>query len=182
MKSPNFSALLASTVIAAGLLASSSAMAAVDMFLKMSGVRGESVDKTHAGEMDVLAWSWGASTGTARTGKGLLPSSCVQDLSLTKFIDSASPQLIMNGVTGVVVPEAVLTVRKAGENPLEYLILRMNQVRVTSFSTGGSGGEDRLTENVTIHFESMRGEYRRQDPKGGSVAPVYFDVTSGLCK
>lgn len=174
--------MLASTVIAVGLLASSNAMAAVSMFLKISGVRGESVDRTHAGEMDVLAWSWGTSTGTARTGKGLLPGSCVQDLSVTKYIDSASPQLIMNGVSGAIAPEAVLTVRKSGDNPVEYLVLRMNQVRVTSFTTGGSGGEDRLTENVTIHFESMRGEYRKQEPNGSVSQPIYFDVVSGVCK
>ena len=35
-----------------------------------------------------------------------------------------------------------LTVRKAGKKPLEYLIIKMNKVMVTSVSTGGSGGED----------------------------------------
>lgn len=49
--------------------------------------------------------------------------------------------------------EAVLAVRKAGDRPYEYLVLRMTNVLVTSFSTGGSGGEDRLTENVTLRFQ-----------------------------
>ena len=43
---------------------------AVDMFLKIGDILGESVDKTHKDEIDVLAWSWGASnTGSAlKTG------------------------------------------------------------------------------------------------------------------
>ncbi|MCK9688689.1 type VI secretion system tube protein Hcp, partial [Scleromatobacter humisilvae] len=34
---------------------------AMDMFIKIGSLKGESVDKTHAGEIDVLAWSWGMS-------------------------------------------------------------------------------------------------------------------------
>ena len=32
---------------------------AVDMFMKIDDIKGESVDKTHKDEIDVLAWSWG---------------------------------------------------------------------------------------------------------------------------
>ena len=34
---------------------------AVDMFLKLDGIKGESLDATHKDEIDVLAWSWGLS-------------------------------------------------------------------------------------------------------------------------
>ena len=44
---------------------------AVDMYLKLTGIDGESSDSTHAGEIDVLAWSWGASqSGTMHLGTG----------------------------------------------------------------------------------------------------------------
>lgn len=162
---------LSAVVVAAGLFAASSAMAAVDMYLDMSGIRGESTGRP--GQMDILAWSWGASAGKAANGKGTLPAACVQDISLTKFIDAASPSLIMNSMTGAVAAQAVLTVERAGPAP-EYLVLSMTNVRVTSYSTGGSGGEDRLTENVSLHFETMTGEYT--PPKG---RPVSFTVSSG---
>jgi len=170
-------------IFVAGLFTSNSAMAAVDMFLKITDITGETRDPAHAGEMDVLAWSWGTSTGTARTVKGILPATCVQDLSVTKYIDSASAELIMNGATGVVAPDAVLTMRKAGATPIEFLILRMTNVTVTSYSTGGSGGEDRLTENVVLHFASLTGEYRRQKPDGSADTPIVFTISSGAgCK
>lgn len=182
MKHTRSGAMLMAVTVAVGLLVPTSAMAAVDMFLKMTGVTGESVDEWHRGEMDVLAWSWGASNGSARTAKGALPAACVQDLSFTKYIDSATGQLIMNGATGAVSAEAVLTVRKAGDSPFEYLVLRMTNVVVTSFNTGGSGGEDRLTEQVTLRFQSLRGEYRRMKADGTADRPVVFDIGGGNCR
>ena len=180
MKRQTFRAFLTTGVFATSLLAASNAMAAVDMFLKMDGVTGgESQDAKHKGEMDVLAWSWGQSTNGARTGRGKEPALCIQDLSLTKYIDSASPELIMNSMVGEVAQTAVLVVRKAGENPVEYLTLTMRNVTVAAYSTGGSGGEDRLTENVVLHFESMQGKYRRQDPKGGLGEEITFEIAAG---
>lgn len=40
---------------------------AVDMFLKMPPLKGESRDKKHGEEIDVLAWSWGAAIPARRT-------------------------------------------------------------------------------------------------------------------
>jgi type VI secretion system secreted protein Hcp len=180
MKRQIFRAFLTTGVFATSLLASSNAMAAVDMFLKIDGVTGgESQDDKHKGEMDVLAWSWGQSTGEARTGRGKGPAVCIQDLSITKYIDSASPELIMNSMVGEVAPTAVLVVRKAGESPLEFLTLTMRNVTVSAYTTGGSGGEDRLTENVVLHFESMQGTYRRQNPNGSPGQAFTFEVAAG---
>jgi type VI secretion system secreted protein Hcp len=62
---------------------------------------------------------------------------------------------------------ATLTVRKAGDKPLEYIVMEMKECLITAVSTGGSGGEDRLTENVTINFAEVSFKYQEQDPKGG---------------
>jgi len=64
------------------------------------------------------------------------------------------------------IKEAKLTVRKAGEKPLEYLIITMSDVLVTAVSTGGNGGEDRLTENVTLNFAVVKVEYAEQTATG----------------
>jgi len=168
---------LTTGVVATGLLASTNAMAAVDMFLKIDGVVGESVDAKHKGEIDVLAWSWGESTGTARTARGAVAVACIQDLSVTKFVDSSSPALIMDTMIGTVVPTAVLVMRKAGESQFEFLRFTMKNVTIASYQTGGSGGEDRLTENVVLHFESLSGEYQKQGPDGRpSGQPITFEL------
>jgi type VI secretion system secreted protein Hcp len=176
MKRQSWKGLFTSTVVATSLLAPTTALAAVDMFLKIGNIMGESQDSKHKGEIDVLAWSWGTSTG-ANTTRGKLPTACIQDLSLTKFVDSSTPELIMNGMTGEVSPSAVLVVRKAGTTPIEYLTLTMKNVTISAYSTGGSGGEDRLTENVTLHFESMTGKYVKQKADGSADTPITWDIS-----
>ena len=145
---------------------------AVDMFLKVEGIEGESKDKAHGKEIDVLAWSWGMSqSGTGHVGGGGGAGKVnVQDISLTKYIDKSSPDLMLACCNGKHFGEAKLTVRKAGENPLEYLIITMTDVLISSVSTGGSGGEDRLTENVTLNFAKVKVEYTEQTSKGGAGA------------
>src|SRR5262245_46142649 len=147
---------------------------AVDMFLKIDDVKGESRDDKHAGEIDVLAWSWGASqSGTTHSGTGGGAGKVnVQDLSLTKYVDKSSPGLLLSCCNGKHYKEAVLTVRKAGEKPLEYLKITMKELLISSVSTGGSGGEDRLTENVTLNFAEFKVEYSPQKADGSGDAAV----------
>jgi len=144
---------------------------ATDMFLKLTGIEGESVDKTHAKEIDVLAWSWGMSnSGTTHLGTGGGSGKVnVQDLSVTKYVDASSSALITACCKGTHIDDATLIVRKAGDSPLEYIKIHMSEVMVVAVSTGGSGGEDRLTENVTLNFAKFKYSYQPQDAKGGKL-------------
>jgi len=157
---------------------------ALDMFIKIDDVKGESQDKTHKDEIDVLAWSWGMSqAGTRHTGGGGGGGKVnVQDLSFTKYIDKASSSLADYCATGEQYKEAKLTVRKAGgKEPLEYFILTMKDVIVTGISTGGSGGEDRLTENVTLNFAKFKTEYQAQKADGtadGGKVEFEWDIAA----
>ncbi len=157
---------------------------AVDMFIKIGDLKGEARDKGHAGEIDVLAWSWGASnSGNAHMGGGQGAGKVnVQDLSFTKYIDKSTPDLMLNCCNGKHIPEAKLTIRKAGETPLEYLTITMNDLIVTSVSTGGSGSEDRLTENVTLNFAKVKVNYVEQTEKGaaGAKPQMGWDIAANV--
>jgi len=166
-------------IVVGALLTPSSAMAAVDVFLKLTGVQGESADAQHKNEIDVLSWSWGESTGTGKTKQGNVPQACIQDLALMKRIDAASPQLVMNSVTGVVATEGVLTLRKAGGEQQEFLTLKMTNVSVASYQISGSS--EVPTESVLLHFESMHGEYTRVDERGLPRPPIVFDISGRVC-
>ena len=143
---------------------------AVDMFINIDTIKGESKDAGHKGETDVLAWSWGLSqSGTFHTGAGGGSGKAnVQDLSFTKYVDAGSADLQLSCATGKHIAKAKLVVRKAGDKPLEYIIIELTQVLISSVSTGGSGGEDRLTENVTLNFEEVHFTYWTQDEKTGA--------------
>lgn len=156
---------------------------AVDMFIKIGDIKGESLDDSHRDEIDVLAWSWGMSqSGTTHMGGGGGSGKvAIQDLSVTKYVDKASPNLMKFCSNGGHIEEAKLTVRKAGGAPLEYIIITMKQVIVTSVSTGGSGGEDRLTENVTLNFAKVKYEYQPQKADGskdGGAIPYGWNIAS----
>ena len=141
---------------------------AVDMFLELDGIKGESVDKTHKDKIDVLAWSWGLSnSGTFHSGSGGGAGKAnFQDISITKYIDKASSDLMFHCASGKHIAKGTLIVRKAGEKPLEYLVFKFDKILVSSTSTGGSSGEERLTENVSLNFSKVEVAYKIQDEKG----------------
>jgi type VI secretion system secreted protein Hcp len=153
---------------------------AVDMFIKIDTVEGESRDKVHKKEIDVLAWSWGISnSGSAHVGGGAGAGKAnIQDISFTKWVDSATPKLALACCDGKHFANATLVVRKAGEKPVEYLKIKIEEVLITSISTGGSGGEDRLTENVTLNFAKVSLDYVPQDEKGaaGTAIPMAWSI------
>jgi type VI secretion system secreted protein Hcp len=145
---------------------------AVDMFIKIGDIKGESKDAAHKEEIDVLAWSWGLSqSGTFHGGGGGGAGKVnVQDISITKYVDSSSTALVVAACKGTHITQAVLTVRKAGDKPLEYIKITLDKVLVSSLSTGGSGGEDKLTENLSLNFAKFKVEYTKQADAGGKDA------------
>lgn len=149
---------------------------AVDIFIEFPGtatLAGETQDKVKGpkGGIDVLAWSWGLSqSGTFHSGSGGGAGKVnVQDLSFTKYVDASSAGFQSACCTGAHIPNATLTVRKAGTTPLEYIVIHMKKILVSSISLGGSGGEDRLTENVTLNFAEVDFNYLIQDPATGAA-------------
>jgi type VI secretion system secreted protein Hcp len=160
---------------------------AVDMFLKVTAkgkaVDGESTDSKHGGEIDILAWNWGLTqSGSTHMGKGGGTGKVnVQDLSITKYVDKASPTLLKLCCKGEYIDEAVLTVRKAGgDDPVEYVKLTLKDCIVSSVTSGGSGGADRVTENLSLNFASFNYEYTPQekDNSAGASIPAGWDIAA----
>lgn len=151
---------------------------AVDMFLVIKGLKGETKDATYSKEqgMDILAWSWGLSqSGTFHMGGGGgAGKASFQDISVTKWVDAASPNLISKCAKGEHFTDAKLIVRKAGGKQIEYIVIKLSEVMVTSVSTGGSGGEDKLTENISLNFAKFDFIYTPQKKDGSKDSEVNF--------
>jgi type VI secretion system secreted protein Hcp len=147
---------------------------AVDITLKIDGVDGESKIDGHEDEIDVLSWSWGLTqSGSMHVGGGGGAGKAnIQDVSITKYVDKASTNLLRKCCNGAHLKEATLTVRKSGESPVDYVVITMSPILVTSVSTGGSGGEDRLTENVTLNFAKVKFSYTPQMEDGSADAAI----------
>jgi len=174
--------ILASMVLSIVLILglSDNAFAAVDMFLKIDGVDGEAVDTVggHSNEIDVLAWSWGISQSGRHDGDdGEAGRVNVQDLSITKFVDKSSTDLYESLSGGEHFPEVILSVRTAGDPfVVDYLVYTLEEARVTSVSTGGSGGEDRPTETITLNFAKVKIEYTPQREDGSPEDTKTYDL------
>jgi len=149
---------------------------AVDMTIKIDKIDGESKLDKHQAEIDVLSWSWGmGQSGTFHTGGGGGAGKAdFQDLTFTKWVDSASHALQLACAEGEHIKEATLTVRKAGKKSLDYIIIKMKKLLVTSVTTGGSGGEERLTEQVSLNFANVEYAYVPQKEDGSGDTKKEF--------
>ncbi len=156
---------------------------AVDAFLKLNGIPGESKKDGHKDEIDVLSWSWGLSqTGTMGTGGGGGAGKVnVHDLSFTKQVDISSNLLHLACCNGKHIKDAILVMRKAGEKPLEYLKIKLYDILVTSVQTSGSS-QDLPLESCSLNFAKFEYAYQKQSASGAADGPAKtatWDVALG---
>ncbi len=169
-------------------------MAAVDYFLKIDGIKGESQDKTHKDEVDVFSFSWGMSQqGTGgKGGGGGAGKVAFHDFKVTKEVDLSTPKLWDACATGKHIASAVLTCRKAGGSPIEYWTITLTDVLVSSvlqhpptFEYGeesnqakGNTGNLVATETVTFNFAAYEANYKQQQKDGtaGGAVTSKFNV------
>ena len=151
-----------------------------DVFLKLEGIKGESEDHKHKGEIEITSWSWGAHNhGHGHAGTGLGSGKVeVQDVTLTKHMDVASPDLMKFCCTGKHIGTATLTCRKAGGEAVEYLTIELKDVLISNFSMSGSGHAV-PSEHLTLHFAKVHMKYTQQNEKGAKLATpeMKWDIT-----
>jgi len=152
---------------------------AVDVFLKLGTIKGESKDTAHPGEIDILSWSWGVSqAGTmGHGGGGGAGKANFSDLSIMHALDKASPVLMASCANGEHIAEGTLVARKAGKGQQEYLVIKMTDVLITSVQPSGSSEEP--MESVSMQFGKVDLEYKPQKPDGSLDAGLHFkyDIT-----
>lgn len=150
-------------------------MAAVDYFLKIDGIQGESLDSKHKGEIQLESFSWGETNpGTAHGGGGGGAGKVqMQDLHFVMQINKASPRLMLACASGKHIKQAVLTARKAGKAQQEFLVFKFTDLLVSSYQTGGSQHAEVLPmDQVSFNFARIELEYRPQKADGSLDAPI----------
>lgn len=174
--------LLSATLLAAALSASA---AAVDYFLKIEGIPGESKDESHRDEIEILSWSWGETQpglrnsatfgGGAGGGAGKVS---MQDFHFTMKVNKATPKLMLACAKGQHIPNATLTVRRASDpagDSSPYLKVTFSDLLISSYQTGGSSGDVIPTDQISLNFTKIKFEYIVQDT--GEVVEGEYDST-----
>ncbi len=148
---------------------------AFDAFLKIDGIKGESKDSKHKDHFDLLSFSWGvANTGSfGAGGGGGTGVVSVGDLHLTMHQNNASPKLNVACCSGEHFAKATLYVRKAGKEQIEFLTVDLEEVLISSYSSGGSaGGDGHVVDQFSLNFGKFKHTYKEQKPDGSAGAAI----------
>lgn len=164
-------------LLLAGALAAGAAApaAADDVFLKLDGVLGESTDARHKGEIDILSYTQAFTgpfaRGAAGTGAAAGKTIC-GPVTITKYVDVSSPDLILSVANGKHIPKAVFTFRRPGANQLEYYKVMLEDVVITEIEQSESKinpsnpAAVRASEKVSLMGRRFSFEYVLQAPDG----------------
>ena len=147
---------------------------AIDYFLKIDGVQGESADVKHKGEIQLESFSWSEASpaGAAPGAGGGAGKVHIHDLVVTMVVSKASPKLMLACATGKHLKEATLTARRRGKAQQEFLVFKFKDVVVTSYQTGGSAQADVPLDQASLGFAQIQLEYRPQKADGSLDAAV----------
>src|SRR5437762_7588357 len=143
-------------------------MAAVDYFLKIDGVEGESQVKGQEGAIEVLSFSWGASQSgnVAHGGGGGAGKVSMQDFHFTMRAGKATPKLFLACATGQHAKQAVLIGMRGGEAPQQFLKYELADVLISSYQAGGQPPADATPfEAVSLNFAKIQVEYKRSEER-----------------
>jgi len=153
-----------------------------DMFLSVNGARhgqisGEAQDEKHKNEVEVLGWSWGMQGKASLGGGGATGKATIRELRILKRIDKASTALMSALRTNEPIKEAVLTVRKTGKKPLEYLKITIEDGRVMALDieAGDATNSSAVVEKVTFSFNKISVVYTPQGPDGQALGSTSFE-------
>ena len=141
---------------------------ASDIFAKIGDIKGESLDDKHKDEIDVMSFSWGLSqTGTmAFGGGGGAGKAQFNDFNFSSNMSKASPKLFLACATGEHIKEATLSGRRAGgDNKVDYLVIKLTDVLISSYQTGGSNGGN-PQDQVSMAYAKIEFAYTSQDAEG----------------
>lgn len=146
---------------------------AVDMFMKIDDIKGESSDNSHKDEIDVMSWQWGiAQIGSSQIGGGSgAGKASVNDLTFVTHVEKSTAPLLKMSFAGTSFKKAQLVMRKAGGKPLEYMKIVMSNGLISNVSLSGSGSDTQMV-TVSLNFGKVDITYTPQAPDGSPGADI----------
>jgi type VI secretion system secreted protein Hcp len=148
-----------------------------EMFLKLDGIEGESLDSSHSGEIEIQRWGWITENHVrwdVNQG-GQSTKVDVQHIFLDKICDKASVTLHQNCVTGKHIKNGTITCRKNdGDQKFEYMILKLTDIMITKIEFSGDGDSQTLKETVGLSFAEFRMDYKLQNDAGTAQGSKSF--------
>ena len=174
---------LISAAMASSLL-SFNLSAAVDMFMKIEDIKGESQAPGHEDEIDILAWSWGTNhSAVMRPNSPTRYSNTAtnMDMTFSKKMDASSSDLFRACNNGKHLGDILVLSVDESRNLEPYLTIMFFDVTCTSYRVSSSGDDPVPTENVTLNFSKIEFKYQEQKDDGSQEGNVElgYDLAKG---
>jgi type VI secretion system secreted protein Hcp len=145
-------------------------MAKTNIYLKLEGIDGESIDEDHKQWIEITKFTWGTSNGaTFAIGQGgQATQGHVEEISIDKFCDKSSVTLFKNCTTGRHIPSGIISCLKLdGETRVQYMKIDLKDIMVKQVQWTGSGEDGILAESVHLVFAEFKETYKVQQDLGG---------------
>ncbi len=145
----------------------------MDIFLKIDGIRGESQDVRHTGEIELESFSWSETAATWPGGSGSGGGGRVQmeAFGVTMGVSRASPELFLAVAKGAHFKSAVLSVRHPGSTD-DFLKWTLSDIVVSAYRTSDVAGANRVTDGIILLFGKIEIEYHETTASGGLGPPI----------
>jgi type VI secretion system secreted protein Hcp len=150
---------------------------ALNAYLKLDGISGESNDRGHEDWIEVLSFSWGMALqgGRGAGGGGGAGKVTVHDITVSKRVDSSSPVLMKTCASGQHIKTGQLEVVRKGDRKQDpYLVIKLQDVLVSSFQQSASG--DSPLEGLSLNFTRLEEDFIPGDDRGGTGTPVVGEI------
>src|SRR5438128_8438383 len=151
-------------------------MAAVDYFVKMDVIDGESTDRGHEKWIPVMSFTFGASrTGSSASATGGAGAGKVQfqDFHFSSEVSKASPKLFQACASGEHFKKVIIAMRTAGgDQQQDFYKITFSDCLISSYQTGGRGNENLPTENISLAFAKIELSFQTQSAAGGLLTPI----------
>jgi len=146
---------------------------AIDVYLQIDGIKGESADDKHKDWIECKSVNWGVTqpkSATASTGGGHTAERCEhKEIELVKLADLSSPMLLQTCSSGKTIPKAKFEFMRAdgqGER-VKYFEIELENVLIGAVSPKVGEG-DFLHEQVGLKFSKVKWKYTQQKIGGGA--------------
>jgi type VI secretion system secreted protein Hcp len=146
---------------------------AIDVYLQIDGIKGESMDDKHKDWIECKTVAWGVTqpkSATASTGGGHTAERVeMTDIQITKLADLATPVLLQTCAAGKTIPKAKLEFMRADGNGdrVKYFEIQLENVLIGHVAPQVGEGSF-MHEEVGLKFSKVKYMYTQQKVSGGA--------------
>ena len=140
---------------------------AIDVYVQIDGIKGESQDDKHKDWIECESVNWGLHqprSATSSTGGGHTAERVeIEEVTFRKLADLSSPILMQTCAMGKTVPKAKFEFMRAdgNGNPIKYFEIELENVLIGAITPGLEAGSI-LGEHVSLKFSKVKWKYTQQ--------------------